>query len=168
MVWGAWYTGVKWHSPFSAAWLKAVLGAPIPMWMFLASFLSLVVIFPRWARTFHKKPVVHMTVSPNTRCWALRQEGGEAVMRIMCDVKFAVSNSTRTVTLVSAYLEKTKPYYHLHEPIRVPPLLTNAHISVPVYPVLAKKGEGLRGRLCFADIQGNVYKTEVLTFKSVE
>ena len=90
-------------------------------------------------------------------------------MRIMCDVKFAVSNSTRTVTLVSAYLEKTKPYYHLHEPIRVPPLLLrDAHISVPVYPVLAKEGDVLDGRLCFEDIQGNVYKTVVLRFKSIE
>jgi hypothetical protein len=90
-------------------------------------------------------------------------------MRIMCDVRFAVSNSTRTVSLVSAYLKKTEPLSHLHEAINVPPLLQReSHISIPVRPVLAKKGDVLRGRLCFADIQGNVYKTEELTFKSVE
>jgi hypothetical protein len=33
MIWGAWYSGVKWHSPFSTEWLKAVWTAPVPIWI---------------------------------------------------------------------------------------------------------------------------------------
>ena len=45
MIWGAWYSGVKWHSPFSGYWLKVVFGAPIPLWFVIiivgmASFIS--------------------------------------------------------------------------------------------------------------------------------
>ena len=35
MLWGAWYTGVKLHAPFSTVWLKAVFSAPVPLWFVL-------------------------------------------------------------------------------------------------------------------------------------
>jgi hypothetical protein len=39
MIWGAWYTGVKWHSPLSVEWFKTVLAASIPLWFFLITLI---------------------------------------------------------------------------------------------------------------------------------
>lgn len=39
MVWGAWYSGVKWHSPLSTAWLKAILNAPYPLWVTMVAMM---------------------------------------------------------------------------------------------------------------------------------
>lgn len=90
-------------------------------------------------------------------------------MHIMCDVRFKASNAMDAITIVAAYLEKTTPDYHLHENIRVPLLVVKeAHISVSVFPVRVNEGDMLDGRLCFKDIEGNVYKTDVLRFRSVE
>jgi hypothetical protein len=50
MVWGAWYSGVKLHSLFSLDWFKAVLTAPLPMWLFLVLLLVVVAIVPRLVR----------------------------------------------------------------------------------------------------------------------
>jgi hypothetical protein len=34
MVWGAWYSGVKWHSPLSVEWLKTIFEIAVPLWLF--------------------------------------------------------------------------------------------------------------------------------------
>lgn len=36
MLWGAWYTGVRFHSPFSQEWLGLVFRAPEPLWFVLS------------------------------------------------------------------------------------------------------------------------------------
>jgi hypothetical protein len=45
MIWGAWYSGVKLHSPFSGTWFKAVLTAPVPVWIVLIGVAVTAAIF---------------------------------------------------------------------------------------------------------------------------
>jgi hypothetical protein len=50
MLWGAWYTGVKLHSPFSQQWLKTVFSAPVQLWFVLImSGMSILIGFLGYA-----------------------------------------------------------------------------------------------------------------------
>lgn len=46
MIWGAWYSGVKWHSPFSSYWFRLVFTAPVPIWF--AFPLAVLAVFSSW------------------------------------------------------------------------------------------------------------------------
>ena len=55
MLWGAWYTGVKLHAPFSWAWVTLALAPRIPLWA--ALFLVLLAfVLPRLSFKRYRKP----------------------------------------------------------------------------------------------------------------
>jgi hypothetical protein len=139
------------------------------MWLMLSVLLALVIIVPRWLRSFSKKPKLHIAISPDSTRWKLWKRIDDTVMQVSAEGKFKASNIDGVLVLVDAYLEGTHSYYHLEKPIRVHPgSVTDGFVPIQVGPVLAEVGNTIHAALCFKDVEGNEYKTEKLYFTSID
>jgi hypothetical protein len=167
MLWGAWYTGVALHSPFSVHWLKEVFGAPVPLWMFAVAVAISAFSSRAWWMTWRKfrKPLLHVSIAPNSCCWDFLPSGKKGAMDIRATGWFTITNTDRAVKLVCAYLEGAKPSSHFVHPIILDPYVSSEkEIKALLYTALANECEDVSARLCFEDALGNVYKTDIVTF----
>ena len=88
-------------------------------------------------------------------------------MQVTAGGLIKVTNTKDVVVLVSAYLEKTEPYSHIENQIRISPAsVKEFFIREEVAPVLAREGDVITSRLIFEDVEGNVYKSRKLHFVS--
>lgn len=100
--------------------------------------------------------------------WCLAWMGEEAGMQLMFMADFTHDDPHRTLLLTGAYINGTKQWQQLIEPIEIPPqeLITPEYtIGVFVHPVIGKPGESWKGRIIFVDQFKRLHKTDEVEFK---
>jgi len=101
MLWGAWYTGTKLHSPFfSLSRLTAVFTAPVPLWICMA-FVCGSAVGAINVRRRRRELTVDWDAMECTWCWI---EGSSREIRVFFAGLFTVYASRPSVTFVRASL----------------------------------------------------------------
>lgn len=115
MLWGAWYSGVRWHSPFSWAWIKATLNPRIPLWSALALVL-LALIIPRLKVKRSLPPRVegfwHLR-----NCYWLKDPYHQDVILRSLEGMFTLRDSYQGISIIRAYFKGGRAADSLPEPL---------------------------------------------------
>jgi len=104
MLWGAWYSGVKWHSPFSAYWLKAVLSAPVQLWFVLLLVMVALMLPPWLAARKRDNPKLGVFWHSGECLWYVDPLDSDSVC-IKIEGMLTATNSRQTLHIVRAYIK---------------------------------------------------------------
>jgi hypothetical protein len=154
MLWGAWYTGVKWHSPFSTYWLKAVLGAPLPLWFALiivvAAFVALwkaYTAYRHWNQEStilekeltelkSKKPKLHGVWNTTQTFWHMGRQGEEPMMQIGGWIDLTSSNTEDILYLLAAFIGDSRANIFMDVEVK-PNVVNREMVMLFIVPPLA-------------------------------
>lgn len=135
MLWGAWYTGVKWHSPFSMYWLKVVLGAPIPVWFTLPIIIAALIAawkgytaYRLWkgnsislektlADLRNNEPKLHGIWNNTQTFWTMGRYGNAPMMQIGGWIQLTSSNTKDVLHLLAAYINDKRSQVFMQAPV---------------------------------------------------
>ena len=103
MFWGAWYSGVKWHSPFSWEWMKATLNPRIPLWSALVLVL-LALIIPRLKVKRSLPPRVEGFWHLRNCHWFKDPYHQDGIVRSL-EGMFTLRDSYESISIIRAYFK---------------------------------------------------------------
>jgi hypothetical protein len=151
MLWGAWYTGVKWHSPFSTYWLKVVLGAPVPLWFALiiviAAFIALwkaYTAYRHWkkestilekelAELKSKVPKLHGVWNNAQTFWHMGRQGEAPMMQIGGWIDLTSSNTEDILYLLAAFIGDSRAQIFMDVEVK-PKAVNRAMVMLFIVP----------------------------------
>jgi hypothetical protein len=115
-----------------------------------------------------RKPRLYVNFHPTPSLWCLGRAGHEPFMQVMFMADFTHDDPDQTLLLIDAFLKRTEPIVHFHEPIDIDPeeLVTPEYcVSLMVKPVIGEEGKNWRGRIYFTDQLHRTYRTKNVEFK---
>jgi hypothetical protein len=154
MLWGAWYTGAKWHSPFSTHWLKIVLGAPVPVWF--ALIIVIAASIAAWkafisylrlkrkstslenelAELKTKEPKLHGVWNKSQTFWHMGKRGEVPMMQIGGWIDLTSSNTRDILYLLAASIGDSQAQIFMDVEVR-PGVVNRAMVMLFIAPPLA-------------------------------
>ena len=155
MLWGAWYTGVKWHSPFSTYWLKVVLEAPVPLWFALVIAISASIAAWKLYTDYRhltkkstslenelaglksKEPKLHGVWNNAQTFWHMGKRGEAPMMQIGGWIDLTTSNTKDILYLLAASIADSKAQVLMDVELR-PSVVNRAMVMLFIAPPLAK------------------------------